>query len=52
MLVVTRKVGERICIGPDVVITLVRASNGSARIGIDAPGLVVSREPAEQESPE
>ena len=37
MLVLTRKVGEEICIGDNVVVTLVRSENGKARIGIAAP---------------
>jgi carbon storage regulator len=37
MLVVTRKVGERIVIGDDIVITVVESKRGSVRIGIEAP---------------
>lgn len=37
MLVLNRKVGEKIFIGPDIVITLVRSTGKQARIGIDAP---------------
>lgn len=37
MLVVTRKVGERIVVDADIVITVVEARPGSVRIGIDAP---------------
>jgi carbon storage regulator len=37
MLVVTRKVGEKINIGEDIVISVVDISRGSMRIGIDAP---------------
>ena len=37
MLVLSRKQEERICIGPDVVITILRLSNDTVRIGIDAP---------------
>ncbi len=37
MLVLSRKVGERILVGRDVVITVVRVANGTVRIGIDAP---------------
>ena len=37
MLVLTRKVGERIQIGDKVVITVVRATRDSVRIGIEAP---------------
>ncbi|MFZ9088612.1 MAG: carbon storage regulator [Planctomycetaceae bacterium] len=37
MLVLSRKTNERICIGEDVVITVVRVSPNSVRIGIEAP---------------
>lgn len=37
MLVLSRKVGERILIGDDVTVTVVRLSNGSVRLGIEAP---------------
>lgn len=37
MLVLTRVESERIKIGDDIVITLVKAANGKARIGIEAP---------------
>ena len=46
MLVLTRKVGERIIIGDNIVVTLmgVESRNG-ARIGIDAPDdVAVDRE--------
>lgn len=38
MLVLSRKVNERIQIGEDITITVVRLSTGSVRIGIEAPG--------------
>ena len=45
MLVLSRKVGERICIGNGIVITLVATSGDRARIGIDAPvEIAVDRE--------
>jgi carbon storage regulator len=44
MLVLKRKPGERIILDNGVVITLVRLDNGSARIGVDAPGVAVHRE--------
>jgi len=38
MLVLKRKVGEKILIGPDIVITLVESCGyNQARIGIEAP---------------
>ncbi|MDR3199216.1 MAG: carbon storage regulator [Planctomycetaceae bacterium] len=37
MLVLTRKEGEKICIGDDVVITIVRAGGDRVRLGIEAP---------------
>lgn len=37
MLVLTRKVGEKIHIGDDVVITVLDVSRSRVRIGIDAP---------------
>jgi carbon storage regulator len=37
MLVLTRKVGQRIRVGDDVVITLVRIQGDKVRVGIDAP---------------
>ena len=37
MLVLSRDCGEEFTIGPDIKITLIRAANGRARIGIEAP---------------
>jgi len=37
MLVLSRKVGERIWIGDEISITVVRVSGGGVRIGIEAP---------------
>ncbi|RIK82225.1 MAG: carbon storage regulator [Planctomycetota bacterium] len=37
MLVLSRKVGERILIGENIAITVVRIGQGGVRIGIDAP---------------
>ncbi len=45
MLVLTRRVGERIQIGNDVVITVVRIQGDKVRIGIQAPAeIIVHRE--------
>ena len=38
MLVLSRKPGERILVGDDVRITVIRIGPNSVRIGIDAPG--------------
>ena len=37
MLVLSRKVGERILIGDDIAVTVVRLVQGGVRIGIEAP---------------
>jgi carbon storage regulator len=37
MLVLSRKVGERILIGDDIVLTVVRIAPGGVRLGIEAP---------------
>jgi len=37
MLVLSRKVGQRIHLGDDVVITIVRTGGDAVRVGIDAP---------------
>lgn len=37
MLVLSRKAGERIWIGEDISVTVVRISGGGVRIGIEAP---------------
>ena len=37
MLVLSRKVGERIRIGDSVTITVVRVTGGGVRLGIEAP---------------
>jgi len=38
MLVLSRKVGERILIGDDIAVTVVRVAQGIVRIGVEAPG--------------
>lgn len=40
MLVLTRKVGEQIKIGDDIVIRVVELGKGSVRLGIEAPAQV------------
>ena len=49
MLVLSRKVGQRILIGDEIAITVVRVAQGAVRIGIDAPDrLTVVREEIKQ----
>jgi carbon storage regulator len=38
MLVLSRKPGEKILVGNDVKITIIRIGPNSVRVGIDAPG--------------
>lgn len=45
MLVLSRKVGERILLGDKIRITVVRVSGGGVRLGIEAPSdIAVVRE--------
>lgn len=45
MLVLTRKVGERVLVGDDIVITILDTKSDGVRIGIDAPrGVRIQRE--------
>ncbi len=37
MLVLSRKVGEKILIGDEIVVTVVRLAQGVVRIGVEAP---------------
>jgi carbon storage regulator len=37
MLVLTRKLGEKICIGDGICITVVDVDRGKVRLGIEAP---------------
>jgi carbon storage regulator len=37
VLVITRRPGERICLGDDITITVLEVSGSTVRIGIDAP---------------
>ena len=45
MLVLSRKLGERIMIGDRIVVTVVKLGNGQVRLGIEAPSeIAVFRE--------
>lgn len=37
MLIITRRVGEKLMIGDDIVVEIIEVSGSSVRIGIDAP---------------
>lgn len=37
MLILTRRVGEVLCIGDDVTVTILGVTGGQVRLGIDAP---------------
>jgi carbon storage regulator len=37
VLVLSRKVGERVLIGENIAVTVVKLTHGGVRIGIDAP---------------
>ena len=53
MLVLSRKIGEQIKIGADVIVTLLRVMGDRARIGIDAPREVpIIRTEIEESSPQ
>lgn len=41
MLVLSRKEGERILIGNDIVVTIVRVSGDKVRVGVEAPSDVL-----------
>lgn len=50
MLVVSRKIGERILIGDKIAITVVKVSSGAVRIGVEAPAeMPVMREELAEE---
>jgi carbon storage regulator len=40
MLVITRKSGERICLGDEITITVMEISGSTVRLGIEAPAEV------------
>lgn len=40
MLVLSRQVGQRILIGDDVAVTVVRIAQGMVRLGVEAPETV------------
>ncbi|WP_066516802.1 carbon storage regulator CsrA [Curtobacterium ammoniigenes] len=45
MLVLTRRAGERILIGDDIVVTILETRGDAVRIGIDAPrGVRIQRD--------
>ena len=45
MLVLTRKLKERILIGDEIVLEVVRLEKGAVRLGISAPqGIIIRRE--------
>ncbi len=50
MLVVSRKVGERVLIGDQITVTVIKVGSGGVRIGIQAPKemAVVREELAQQ----
>ena len=43
MLVLTRKVGDKIWIGDEICVTVVQVERGKVRIGIEAPRSVAIR---------
>ena len=40
MLVIARKAGERICLGEDMVVTVLEITGSTVRLGIEAPSEV------------
>jgi carbon storage regulator len=45
MLVLTRKVNQRLKIGPDITILIVECRDGRARLGIEAPDHIAIHRP-------
>lgn len=37
MLILTRNIGETLCIGDDITVTVLATKGGQVKIGIDAP---------------
>ncbi len=37
MLVIARKAGERICLGEDIIVTVLEITGSTVRLGIEAP---------------
>lgn len=37
MLILTRRIGEKLIIGEDVVVTILGVNGGQIRVGVDAP---------------
>ena len=51
MLVLSRKIHERICIGDDVLVTVLAIDRGRVKLGIEAPAEVhVDREELRSET--
>jgi carbon storage regulator len=45
MLVISRKIGERIVIGDSIVVTVVQTQRGRVRVGVEAPpGVLILRQ--------
>lgn len=52
MLVLTRKTSQRIFVGDEIVITIVRIDGATVRVGIEAPaGLRILREEVQEKYP-
>lgn len=52
MLVLSRKVGERILIGDKIAVTIVRVAQGAVRIGVEAPDdMQIVREELKDQAP-
>jgi len=49
MLVLSRKIGERVCIGQNVLLTIVVLKNGQVRLGFETPeDVAIDREEIRQ----